>query len=503
MPSREHELPAPPQSDAGEGAARASIPLDAVLPGTPYRVIRLLGAGGMGEVYEAEHELLGARRALKVLLPHSPARSGLAERIKIEARALAKLQHPNLVEVVDLGITQGDGRWYFAMTLLEGRTLREHGRGGLAWHEAAKIVVSVLDGLHAAHGLGLVHRDVKPENTFVCDDGTVKVLDFGIAKVTSLDAITQSGHTIGTPRYMAPEQIEGHEVDRRTDVYSVAVMLYELIAGRAPFLETESIALAYAHVHRAAPPLPTLDPAPATAVRERLARALERGLAKKPGDRFESADAFATELRACLLDAGLTVDPPPKPRRLAGADLADLRGTTTREMGDRTPRSGLRSAPTETLTSDVVAPQAKTSEPVAIRRRSVGRASVVVWGIVLGLLVVAAIVITATRSRHGATSTATATRTMENEASVVPSSAAAAASALPSSLGGTRAFAPIAAPTATAHATGSAATSGAAAIETGSAPRAVVKPRATPKGGRPVAGDAGRKLREDDSIILE
>src|SRR5437016_2614938 len=111
-------------ADSG-GTAKASLAVDSVLPGTPYRVIRLLGAGGMGEVYEAEHELLGARRALKVLLPHSPARSGLAERIKIEARALAKLQHPNLVEVVDLGITQGDGRWYFAMTLLEGRTLRE------------------------------------------------------------------------------------------------------------------------------------------------------------------------------------------------------------------------------------------------------------------------------------------------------------------------------------------------------------------------------------------
>jgi tRNA A-37 threonylcarbamoyl transferase component Bud32 len=281
------------------------------LRGTPYRIVRLLGAGAMGEVYEAEHELLGTRRALKVLAPQHAHRSDLVERMRVEARALAQLRHKNLVEVLDLGIAEGE-RWFFAMEKLDGRTLRDvlESEGFVAPRVAAQITAEILEGLAAAHSAGLIHRDVKPENVFVCANGVVKVLDFGIAKLVQQMSgvqLTQAGFTIGTPRYMAPEQIEGKPVDTRTDLYAVGVLLYELLAGTVPFEEDDPLALAYAHAMRIPDPL-------SARARQPIAPALEalvhRALEKRADARFATAAEFAAALRALGPTLSATVPSP-------------------------------------------------------------------------------------------------------------------------------------------------------------------------------------------------
>ena len=277
----------------------ASLGPGAPLPGTPYRIVRMLGTGAMGEVYEAEHELLGTRRALKVLAPQHADRADLAERMRVEARALAKLRHKNLVEVLDLGVS-ADGRPFFAMEVLEGHTLRQtlRANGVLRVALAIEVAIEILEGLGAAHASGLVHRDVKPENVFVCATGAVKVLDFGIAKFSDLAGapVTQTGFTIGTPRYMAPEQIEGKMVDARSDVYATAIVLYEMTTGAVPFEDAETMALAFAHVTRPPPPPSSRS---TQEISPRLEAAILRALSKKPDDRFASAAELAAELRRC------------------------------------------------------------------------------------------------------------------------------------------------------------------------------------------------------------
>jgi serine/threonine protein kinase len=288
-------------------------PPGSVIPGTVYRVVRLLGRGGMGEVFEVEHNLLGARRALKVLPRHYAGRDDLAERLRVEARGLARLKHPNLVEVYDLGVATDHGI-FFAMELLEGTTMRElfaH-RGKLSPALAGALVAQALDGLHAAHGAGMVHRDVKPENVFVCRGGTVKLLDFGIAK--NIDAwrpaqqITAAGMTVGTPRYMSPEQAEGKHVDARTDVYAAGLVLWEAVCGRPAFDETDAMALVTARLVRGVPALPA---GVARTLPSALLEAIARACAIDPAARFASAEAFAIAIRAAL-DAGAAAERAPE-----------------------------------------------------------------------------------------------------------------------------------------------------------------------------------------------
>lgn len=270
----------------------------AVIPGTIYRVIRPLGSGGMGDVYEAEHELLGVRRALKVLSRKMAGREDLAERLRIEARALAKLRHPNLVQVHDLGVSS-DGRVFFAMDLLEGATLRDLLRrlGRLKPEQAIAIATQVLDALGAAHEQGMVHRDVKPENIFVLSSGTIKLLDFGVAKAmqgTSLQPqLTAAGMAVGTPRYMAPEQAEGKPVDARSDLYGVGIVLWEMLAGHPPYHQLDAVAAAIASVTRGIPPLQREGVDAPSALTDVITRAT----ARLRDDRYPDATSFSAELR--------------------------------------------------------------------------------------------------------------------------------------------------------------------------------------------------------------
>ena len=270
---------------------------------TPYVVLRLIGQGGMGEVYEAEHRRLGRRCVLKVLHRCHRGRLDLAARMRDEARSLAMLCHPNLVYVFDLGTT-GDGRPFFAMELLRGRDLRaELSEVGVVGVPAAlELVAQALDGLEAVHAAGIVHRDVKLENIFLCADGTVKLLDFGIAKVMgSTLGHTERGVAMGTPRSMAPEQCALGKIDPRADIYAIGLALFELIAGCGPFdeLRGNPDAMRFAHCVREPLPPSQLAPQPIDAATD---AAVLRAIAKAPADRFQSAREMSAALRALLND---------------------------------------------------------------------------------------------------------------------------------------------------------------------------------------------------------
>jgi serine/threonine protein kinase len=276
----------------------------AALAGTPYRFVAALGEGGMGTVLEAEHVGLAQRVVVKLLRADLALRGDLADRMRVEAQALARLSHRNLVRVTDFG-TNAEGRAYLAMERLHGRSLAAElaRRRPIPVSEAVSLVTQVLAGLEVAHAAGLVHRDVKPENLFLCDDGTLKVLDFGVAKVVDEAALsglvrprfsTHEGGMVGTPQFAAPEQLEGGRVTPATDVYATGLVLYELITGSHPFARHKSADAIY-HAQLIEMP-PALSAAAPQLVPPEVGRAILRAIAKRPEDRFQSASAFARAL---------------------------------------------------------------------------------------------------------------------------------------------------------------------------------------------------------------
>ncbi|KYF74714.1 protein kinase, partial [Sorangium cellulosum] len=284
------------------------------LPGTSYRLLRRIGSGSCSEVFE----VLGRRgqlRALKLLRAMHEGSSEISARLVQEGRALSALSHPHIVKVEEVGVTS-DGRPFLVMPRLFGETLRERldARGPLATPAAVRIAIQVLGGLAATHRAGIIHRDIKPANVFLaqvsgdergaddleCAPGTpgapeiehAVLIDFGIAKV-SCDGLEPStgSNVLGTPRYLSPEQIRGEEVDARTDVYAVGLLLFEAITGRGPFPVVDSMAVMRAHLHTPAPRLRSLLWVPPA-----LDHAVARALEKDPALRWQTADAMAAAL---------------------------------------------------------------------------------------------------------------------------------------------------------------------------------------------------------------
>jgi serine/threonine protein kinase len=270
-----------------------------LIPGTRYRVLGLLGVGGMGTVYEVEHTELGKRFVLKALLPELARRQDLVVRIRNEQRALGRLEHPSIVTVTDAGMTSTEVP-YFVMERLDGETLgaRLKQSGCLGIDEALGIAIGVLDGLAAAHQIGVIHRDIKPQNIFLAAGSRPKILDFGVAKVADTgSAITARGVAVGTPRYMSPEQARGEQVDGRSDVYAVGLVLFESLIGRGPFDDArDANEMLLAQLSRVPPRLLGRVPGLSSELDALLAALLAKEPAARPRDARAAADALR-ELR--------------------------------------------------------------------------------------------------------------------------------------------------------------------------------------------------------------
>jgi predicted Ser/Thr protein kinase len=273
-----------------------------------YELEELVGTGGMSSVFRAHDRQLERRVAIKILHEHYADDPEYLERFRREARLVAKLSHPNIVTVIDRG--DDDGRQYIVFEHVDGENLKELvlRSGRLPVRRALELALAVADGLAFAHEHGLVHRDVKPQNVLLNREGDVKVTDFGIARSLHMDhGVTQTGTVLGTGEYLAPEQASGQPVSPATDVYSLGVVLWELLAGDVPFVGENFVAVALRHVNEAPPHLRERRPD----VSPRLDAAVERALAKDPARRFPSMAAFAKELRACLAEPeGDTAAPP-------------------------------------------------------------------------------------------------------------------------------------------------------------------------------------------------
>jgi len=263
-------------------------------------VLGLLGVGGMGTVYEVEHTELGKRFVLKALLSDLSRREDLVARLRNEQRALGRLEHPSIVNVTDAGVTTTNVP-YFVMERLDGETLgaRIKRAGCLQIGEALEIAASVLDGLAAAHEIGVVHRDIKPQNIFLAHGKYPKILDFGVAKVADTgSAITARGVAVGTPRYMSPEQASGEKLDGRSDLYAVGLLLHEMVVGKGPFDEArDANEMLLAHLSHLPPRLSSR----VGSVTHDLDEFMTSLLAKSPAARPPTARDAAAALRTLAI----------------------------------------------------------------------------------------------------------------------------------------------------------------------------------------------------------
>jgi serine/threonine protein kinase len=261
-----------------------------------YELEELVGTGGMSSVFKAHDRLLERPVALKILHEQYTLDPDYVERFRREARAVAQLSHPNIVTVIDRG-EQG-GRQFIVFEYVDGENLKElvTRERRLSVRDAVELALQVARALGFAHQRGIVHRDVKPQNVILNDDGRAKVTDFGIARSLDVDGVTQTGTVLGTSDYIAPEQAQGQQVTAQTDVYSLGVVLYELLTGDVPFSGESFVAVAMRHVNDPAPHV--VDERPDCP--PRVDYVVQRAMAKRPQDRFASMDELVAELEACL-----------------------------------------------------------------------------------------------------------------------------------------------------------------------------------------------------------
>jgi len=264
----------------------------------PYHLLCCLGKGGMGTVYLAQDKQLQRQVAVKVIAPELIDDPDLMARFRIEAIAQARLNHPNIITIH--AFSQTDGICTIVMEYVAGKTLKQliQEQGRLRPESAISITIAVLEALAFAHSKGILHRDIKPANIILTPDGTVKLGDFGIAKIEGLDGLTRIGTMLGTPHYSSPEQIMGMKAGPASDIYSMTITLFEMLTGALPFgtRSSSNLEIQKAHLEKTPPVLSSILPG----VSSRLDALIARGLAKKPEDRFKSPQEFTTALKSLL-----------------------------------------------------------------------------------------------------------------------------------------------------------------------------------------------------------
>lgn len=311
-----------------------------------YELGELVGSGGMGEVYAARDLKLDRAVALKFLRPDMAAQPDIRSRFEAEARAAGRLSHPNVVGVFDTD--EDEGRPFIVMELLSGRTLADESAAGPATEERVReIARQMLSALGASHAEGVLHRDLKPGNVLLAQDGTVKVGDFGVAKMAEGMHLTQAGILLGTPAYLAPERVAGEPASQATDLYSVGVILYELLAGRKPFDADTPLGMMRAIQEDPVPPLAELRPD----VDPGLSRIIEKAMSKDPATRYASAEQM----------------------------LADLDGPAPAEVADATAVAGVQSMASTRVLEAPAAPEAARTEPTLVSRPAPRRSGLRAW----------------------------------------------------------------------------------------------------------------------------
>ena len=304
--------------------------------GDRFELEELVGTGGMATVYRARDRMLERRVALKILHEHFARDEDAVERFQREARAVAQLTHPNVVTVIDRG--EQDGRPYIVFEYVEGETLKHliQREGPLPVDEALALGLEIARGLEAAHARGVVHRDVKPQNVLLAEDGRARVTDFGIARASDTEGLTLTGTILGTSDYISPEQARGEHTGEAADIYSLGVVLYELLTGDVPYRGETAVAVAMRHVRDPVPSVRTERPD----VPARVDALVQRALAKEPADRFASMTAVVAELEACRAEPGGAV--PAAPSDSADTFVTPPAAAGRRQQGRRRGGAGRR-----------------------------------------------------------------------------------------------------------------------------------------------------------------
>jgi serine/threonine protein kinase len=318
-----------------------------------FQILQKIGSGGMGAVYKALQPGMNRMVAVKILHPKLANRSDLVSRFRREARAMSHLTHPNTVKVFLYGELD-DGSLYIAMEYLDGKNLNQavRAQGPFEVERALQILISVCGALEEAHQQGIVHRDLKPENIFLCEQGGIKdfpkVLDFGLAKVTEREMrpgsliLTQEGMVFGTPEFMSPEQAQGKSLTPASDIYSLAVILYEVLTGKLPFEAKNT--MDYIQLHVTVLPLSINQRAPERTFPPALWGVIARALEKRPEDRYASAADFATAMQAVLAGKPIpTFSQSPPATHISASSPAPSRQTAPTRAGSTAagPRSSI------------------------------------------------------------------------------------------------------------------------------------------------------------------